>query len=104
MSSLSELAKTYLVKDSRVASRQLWDRLPGTYELWRDPHHDLLIDGNVYTSANNDFEKTSGGDSEIIPRPPTDAAYDEEFLQTTTFTVVLPKISKEIEMTEKRVF
>ena len=84
MSSLSDLAKTFLDKDPKIANRQLWDQLPGRYELCRQGH----------------LKETSVGDSEIIPRTTMDAAYEEELLQTSTFSVV----AEETEKTEKRVF
>lgn len=70
--------------DSR-ASQQLWDTLPGMYELDRDKHHHMLIRGQNF--ASGDIVCPKWGMSKIRSRPSMDPAYQTELLQTSEFSL-----------------
>lgn len=81
--------------------QQLWDGLPGKYQLSRKRHHDVLINGQKYTQA--DLNCPSWGDSEIRIRDPTDPMYQFELLQASIFYLVT-KTGDVAMQTEARVF
>lgn len=91
----------FVSTDPTTAKRQLWDRLPGKYQLERWAHHDERIDGETFHDRH--MHNPSHGVSELTSRAPTDATYEAEILQTSTIELKT-KSGKEATRTEQRVF
>ncbi|CAF9935917.1 hypothetical protein IMSHALPRED_010391 [Imshaugia aleurites] len=85
-----------------IAKQQIWERLPGKYELTRDKHHNMLLNDQTYTSA--DLTQPSYGFSEIRSRAPTDPAYQSELLQACVFYLEVTQTRDVFRQTEARVF
>ena len=64
------------------AKRQLWNWLPGTYQMSCDKHHDMVVNGQKRNQADM---RSPYGESKITSRTPTDPAYQSELLQTSFF-------------------
>lgn len=82
--------------DRDTAQRQLWNRLPGKYNLTGQP-----IYGKKY--IEDDIILPFHGDSEITSRAPTDAAYQSELLQTSSIRIETTS-GKAATTYERRVF
>ena len=74
--------------------------MPGMYRFERNPHHDMVINEQRYTSADI---KLCEGHSIILSRKSTDPEYQSELLQESLF-YHLTKTGHLAEMAEQRVF
>ena len=87
--------------DLNTAMLQIWSRLPGTYSVWRESHHDQTINGAKYD--HRDITIPAMGVSEITARNPTDPDFDGELLQKSTFHLKTYDGNQQTK-TEARVF
>ena len=71
------------------SAKQLWDRLPGEYDLHRESTYGLVFEGHEFPSSA--FDQHATGRSKISVRAPADSRYQYEYLQTSEVTYMVRK-------------
>lgn len=72
----------FLDTEPATAKLKVWELLPGEYAVRRNYQYHLRINGE--NSTHTDIVCPAHGFSKILSRTPTNAAYQSEYLQTST--------------------